>query len=330
MWEYAPKEGKGFGTPEGYRFKINETGEYLTGSQAVGQDYYSNESGTNLYHKYVFHGNKCFFSGKTKYPDGGTHPIRIHKMVNGIEHPIFKLNKFNSSVITRTITNISDNVFVSFVNSEPNATTVRLYKNNNIYETLDIIRDDNNVITNIVRKRDNVIVESYSLSLSNNEYLITDNITNNLIKITFDSSTNITSITFGKNNTLLNHSTITFSNYLYYTLVEKSTGQFTYLHKNADYFDYSFNELGEFSEETLEQINSDRSDSWKLRKKISLNYNPIISAECSYIQNGFFNNGLSSYSVTKNSDSSVVNISSNSDTYLSKIIGENDKSIFRR
>ena len=57
-----------------------------------------------------------------------------------------------------------------------------------------------------------------------------------------------------------------------------------------------------------------------IRKKISLNYNPIISAECSYIQNGFFNDGLNGYDINEPSKASV---STYSDTHLSKVIGEN-------
>lgn len=71
-WEYVAKETAGhmLSQPEGYKFKNDLDGTYLTGNQAVGQDYFINEPGTNIYHKYVIHLDTAYFTGKMKYPDG--------------------------------------------------------------------------------------------------------------------------------------------------------------------------------------------------------------------------------------------------------------------
>ena len=71
-WEYVPEERSGMMRihPECFAFKINETGEYLSGDLTVGNEYYINSPGSNIYHKFHFAGKFCSFSGKLKQADG--------------------------------------------------------------------------------------------------------------------------------------------------------------------------------------------------------------------------------------------------------------------
>ena len=187
--------------------------------------------------------------------------------------------------ISKISNNVDDEIEFEYL---INRKIIRWKKNSYLNRKIDLIYDDNENLTKLeIRNNNDILLNSYTLSLSLNGMVITNDITNQRTTITFDNNQTLICEDFTFENSKAHTYKITYSEEDLHTLVENlDTGE-------KNYYVYDYNERIRniiYSEKHLEYL---EYDDYKLIKKSSLL--TLKEEDDSLLTNGFFTNLYSSW-----------------------------------